>query len=525
MTLSERIQESIQHINNQQTFIQELLINCLNWPIPDDIEEIGDISYEWSSEDLRAEGLAKRLVDGSVYQIRTEEAEQKWGIFLLEFKNEDVFIKNRGLTGSLRKVLRGVIKSRAGNPDLPYWDRSNLLFICTDRNYKHYRFAYFKEPEEKQKAAPLSLFGWNLGDSSLHTLCQYNLPALLWTDDPNQAKWHDAFSIEKVTKTFFDEIALLFTDLVGGTRGKGRNIYNGKNLLKLPDKQSDTVRKEFAVRLIGRLIFCWFLKKKTSKADIPLVPDEILSLKAMDKITGIGGYYHSVLEPLFFELLNTPAEERKKEYKKQPWSFIPFLNGGLFTPHEDDFYDLSDIGTSMHINTLKVPDEWIRELFEVFEKYNFTIDENTPVDVEMAIEPEMLGRIFENLLAEINPETGETARKATGSYYTPRPIVEYMVDESLKQYLGNKTGIAELKITELLSYRDQDGSRFTEKQKKSLVEALHSVKIIDPACGSGAFPMGILQKILLILQKLDPDSKIWLRRCLPISLIPCIEKN
>jgi hypothetical protein len=331
----------------------------------------------------------------------------------------------------------------------------------------------------------------------------------------------DRFSIEVVNKEFFTQIALLFTRLTGGTRKIGSKTYDEKGCLKLPDTKDETIKKEFAVRLIGRLIFCWFLKKKTSKADIPLVPADILSLDAITQSKKdpacVGGYYHGILEPLFFELLNTPVNERKKPYRTGSWKLIPFLNGGLFNPHLHDFYEL-DSGYSKHINTLEVPDPWLTELLDIFETYNFTIDENTPIDVELAIEPEMLGRIFENLLAEINPETGETARKATGSYYTPRPIVEYMVDESLKQYLITKTGIAEDKITSLLSYADEDGKAFTDKQKDALVEALHNVKIIDPACGSGAFPIGVLQKILLMLQKLDPDSSIWLEKML--STIP-----
>ncbi|MDP2755833.1 MAG: hypothetical protein Q8P40_15805 [Nitrospirota bacterium] len=151
----------------------------------------------------------------------------------------------------------------------------------------------------------------------------------------------------------------------------------------------------------------------------------------------------------------------------------------------------------------------------------------------------MLGRIFENLLAEINPQTGETARKSTGSYYTPRPIVEYMVDESLKQYLLTqisvskdvipvKTGIQkekgldsclrrnddngmETKLSTLLSYGDWEID-LTETEKDAIIDALDRVKIIDPACGSGAFPMGILHKMLLILQKIDPQSKKWLSK-------------
>ena len=317
------------------------------------------------------------------------------------------------------------------------------------------------------------------------------------------------FSIEVVNKDFYTQIAVLFTQMAGGKRTIGRkSIDAGRGLLNLPSTVDDILDKEFTVRLIGRLVFCWFLKKKRSDKNIPLLPEELLSAKAVSENKG---YYHGILEPLFFEVLNTPVDSREKKYQNTPWSQIPFLNGGLFTPHHHDFYEPGPLGISKHINTLKVPDQWIKELFEVFETYNFTIDENTSVDVELSIEPEMLGRIFENLLAEINPETGETARKATGSYYTPRPIVEYMVDESLKQYLLTKTKLDEIKIKSLLTYEDL-AVKLSESERESVLTALDAVKVIDPACGSGAFPMGILQKMLLILQKVDPESEWWLER-------------
>lgn len=335
----------------------------------------------------------------------------------------------------------------------------------------------------------------------------------------------EAFSIEAVNKDFYTQIALAFTELTGGWRKIGSKRIEKEGCLKLPGKQKETVYKEFAVRLIGRLIFCWFLKKKASKNNIPLIPENLLSTQAIETKEGIGGYYHSTLEPLFFEVLNTPAEKRQKTYEKDPWSTIPFLNGGLFTPHEDDdFYKLTFNGVSEYLNTLTIPDDWIKGLLEIFERYNFTIDENTSVDIELAVEPEMLGRIFENLLAEINPETGETARKSSGSYYTPRPIVEYMVDESLKQYLLTKTGIKEDKISSLLSYSDEE-TELTEDKRDSVIDALHQINIIDPACGSGAFPMGILQKILLILQKLDPDSQKWLDKILSNVKDPLVVKE
>lgn len=322
------------------------------------------------------------------------------------------------------------------------------------------------------------------------------------------------FSIEVVNRDFYRSIAKLFTELAGGQRDIGANhIDAGKGSLVLPGSKDEKKKKEFAVRLIGRLVFCWFLKKKHSDTGLSLVPEEVLSARAL-KANRL--YYHHILEPLFFETLNKPVEKRHKMYRNTLWDSIPFLNGGLFDPHSDDYYKFDEATglSAQYINTLKVPDDKLKELLDLFETYNFTIDENTPVDIELSIDPEMLGRIFENLLAEINPETGDTARKATGSYYTPREIVEYMVDESLKQYLLAKTdGENESIITSLLKYTDETPD-IDEDLIEDVLDALYKIKILDPACGSGAFPMGALQKILLILQKIDPDSKRWLSRIL-----------
>lgn len=325
------------------------------------------------------------------------------------------------------------------------------------------------------------------------------------------AELQKRFSLEVVNKEFYSQIALLFTQLAGGKRKIGRkSIDAGEGYLKLPPTNDDIQRKEFSVRLIGRLVFCWFLKKKCSDKGLSLLPEELLSSEA---VSINKDYYHNILEPLFFEILNTPIVQRKKKYQRMPWDQIPFLNGGLFNPHIHDFYQMNSKGEPQIAYNLVVPEKWLKELFDIFETYNFTINENTSVDIELSIEPEMLGRIFENLLAEINPETGETARKATGSYYTPRAIVEYMVDESLKQYLLTKTKLEEDKIRNLLKYEDVE-IELSTAEKESVLNALNSIKIIDPACGSGAFPMGILQKMLLMLQKIDPESKWWLDKML-----------
>jgi hypothetical protein len=126
----------------------------------------------------------------------------------------------------------------------------------------------------------------------------------------------------------------------------------------------------------------------------------------------------------------------------------------------------------------------------------------------------LLIRIFKNLLAEINPETGESARKSTGSYYTPRVIVDYMIDESLLLYLKNQTQIDEEKLRTVISYdlHDDEENPLTEDENEHIITALEKVKILDPACGSGAFPIGALQKIVFILQQADPEGQLWFKK-------------
>jgi len=320
------------------------------------------------------------------------------------------------------------------------------------------------------------------------------------------------FSLEVVNKEFYQEISECFTKLVGGTLGTGRSKKRYEPQLELPsNNKHDHIGLEFAVRLIGRIIFCWFLREKKNDDDVSLMPKDLLSLEAA---TTTADYYHKVLEPIFFEVLNQPIRLRKDPYYDKPYSLIPYLNGGLFSPHDDDFYKRrnGDPESQFH-DKLVVPDKWFDELFKTLETYNFTIDENTSFDEELSIDPEMLGRIFENLLAEINPDTGESARKSTGSYYTPRAIVDYMVDESLLMYLKQKTNIDEQKLRAAISYDLTDDTQYplNKAEKEKMINAIGGIKILDPACGSGAFPIGVLQKIVFTLQQIDPNGQLWLK--------------
>src|SRR6266536_218692 len=320
------------------------------------------------------------------------------------------------------------------------------------------------------------------------------------------------FSIEIVNKEFYKEISELFTQLVGGSVSKGKIREEYEPLLKLPSIQDKSQTSlEFAVRLIGRVIFCWFLREKKSDQGKSLMPNDLLSLEAAKNNPD---YYHKILEPIFFEVLNKPVRSRQVDFAKEPFSLIPYLNGGLFSPHDDDFFSYNEDKQVANHDMVVIPDKWVRKFFEVLETYNFTIDENTSFDEELSIDPEMLGRIFENLLAEINPETGESARKNTGSYYTPRVIVDYMVDESLLLYLKQHTQISEEKLRAVISYdlHDDEENPLIEDERERIISALERVKILDPACGSGAFPIGALQKIVFILQQADPIGQLWFKK-------------
>lgn len=336
------------------------------------------------------------------------------------------------------------------------------------------------------------------------------------------------FSLEVVNKEFYKEISQAFIQLVGGHILNGKSKKTVEAQLKLPFvKDQSQTSQEFAVRLIGRIIFCWFLREKRSASGHSLMPKELLS---SDASSTIEDYYHKILEPIFFEVLNKPIKTRKETFINDLFSAIPYLNGGLFSPHEDDFFNYNEGKQAINHNIVVVPDSWLKSLFEVLETYNFTIDENTSFDEELSIDPEMLGRIFENLLAEINPETGESARKSTGSYYTPRVIVDYMVDESLHLYLHEKTNISENKLRSLISYdlEDDNINPLKDEEKDSIAQALGAIKILDPACGSGAFPIGALQKIVFILQQIDQNGQLWFKKQIqntPIELRKVIERE
>ncbi len=212
----------------------------------------------------------------------------------------------------------------------------------------------------------------------------------------------------------------------------------------------------------------------------------------------------------------------------------PFINGGLFdcldsfeAPRDggyriDCFSDNVIRPGSDDFKILSISDRLFfdeKGLITLFENFKFTVEENTPTEQEVALDPELLGKVFENLLAAYNPETRETARKQTGSYYTPRAVVDYMVDEALVASLAQNCSPADgdtefwkERLSYLMDYEDafDDAHElFEDVEKEGLVRAIAQIKLIDPAVGSGAFPMGALHKLTLALRRLDPENRRW----------------
>ena len=349
--------------------------------------------------------------------------------------------------------------------------------------------------------------------------------------------WLNALDIEELNQRFYQDLYKWFERAVNEARfptGEARTLHP----------------EEHVIRLITRLLFVWFIKEKRLITDALFIEEQIKPL-LMDYDQDAGdSYYRTVLQNLFFATLNTEIDKRgfsqvknathrdfsRYRYKKEmrdPDALLalfrqtPFINGGLFDcldSEEATRYGgwRIDCFSDVHCHKLSLLNRLFFDddgLIPLFNRYKFTVEENTPVEQEVALDPELLGKVFENLLAAYNPETRDTARKQTGSYYTPRAVVDYMVDEALVAALAQAcvpsdgdTGLWQDRLRYLLDYADafNDANElFEEDETEGIVRAIAEIRVLDPAVGSGAFPMGMLHKLTLALRRLDPDNSRW----------------
>lgn len=388
--------------------------------------------------------------------------------------------------------------------------------------------------------------------------------------DQLHAAWEDIFNVELLNQRFYEELSNWY--------------FWARHQVRFPDDlepDAHTRNATSVIRLLTRLIFCWFLKEKN------LIPEHIFQQDALAKVLknlaeDESSYYRAILQNLFFATLNQPMnagdtthrqfategsfQDNRNQYGvknlyryadlfQNPeqalalFADIPFLNGGLFAclDVEDDagkvqyadgfsrnpkkqpqvpnrlfFADSHtvDLSGKEDFGDSKKKKAKVRGLLHILNSYKFTVAENTPVEQEIALDPELLGNVFENLLASYNPETGESARRQTGSFYTPRPIVDYMVNEALKAYLADALCqrlpdtdriYAQTQLDILFAYTEQNHS-LSDAESDALIAAIDACNILDPACGSGAYPMGILHKLVFVLGKLDPNNQKWCQR-------------
>lgn len=412
-------------------------------------------------------------------------------------------------------------------------------------------------------------------DFSLPSLSEFRKKEIKTFIDLDNA-WRESLSVELLRKRAYRMLADWY-------------FWAREHTVFPPDALPDADGKPslHLIRLLTRVIFCWFVKEKTLPDGRPLIPyhlfdapriREILKDASPDAAT----YYTGVLQNLFFATLNTEMDPkdgepnrrfarkvtsdhmvhtlwRHREQLRDPDDFadnlryVPFLNGGLFeclddrvekspgstetrevrvdgfstnldkAPRLPNFLffggertvDLSEAtGNSQRAAVKVIP------LLDILNSFVWTITENTPIEEEVALDPDLLGNVFENLLAAYNPETGTIARNATGSFYTPDYTVDWMIDQALEplllKALPSQSKKNAARIRRLLDW-DEPGHDFNDSEATLLVDALSRLRALDPACGSGAFPMGLLKKMVRVLAKLDPGNRLWKARQIALA--------
>lgn len=386
------------------------------------------------------------------------------------------------------------------------------------------------------------------------------------------------FSVEVLTKAFYQELSDWYAWAVDEVRFPNKlndptddDKFNAESTIRLVTrlifvwflKQKHLIPEEFFDET--------YIRENLLEHFNPNTKVDLFSKSNESK------YYKAILQNLFFAMLNSPitpegsTELSERHFRngrsdydnnklmryesmfKNPQLFVelanrtvPFLNGGLFDCLDDKDNGVYIDGFSDRETVKKaliVPDYlffgeevgknldlsgWYGDnkkkkvcasgIIDILKRYNFTVEENTPFDQEVSLDPELLGKVFENLLASYNPETQTTARKQTGSFYTPREIVQYMVDESLVAHLKRTVGDElEEQYRQLMRYTDEEVP-LTDAQRKQIMQSLYHCKILDPACGSGAFPMGMLQQMVHILNRIDPDNEMWKEMMLNVAI-------
>lgn len=384
-----------------------------------------------------------------------------------------------------------VVRRRVGLRNLvstftnPRWGEFDAALVVFDSG-DHWRLSFVCDIKGETTAA--KRYTYVFGSSEL--LYKTPIARFLYLQEKGISFEHikATFSVEALSDEFFNRYREQYADFVAYVTGK-RYVKSGNkweeqtvgcaNPVLMTAFGYDEKRvRDYVKKMMGRLTFLHFLQRKGW-----LCGDLNYMQHLFERSCDQSNYLEAVLEPLFFGILNTKPAEREALFKEKHWDLkllaewkeIPYLNGGLFECDEEDSAEC------------RFPATYFHNLFQFFSEYNFTIDENDPSDAEIGVDPEMLGKIFENLLED---------NKDKGAFYTPKEIVRYMCRESLIAYLETNTSIAVDKLRRFVLSPEEGVTDIPDNKKAKLLAALTEVKICDPAIGSGAFPMGLLNELL-----------------------------
>lgn len=383
----------------------------------------------------------------------------------------------RGSVANKRVGLRNLVRSFIN----PMWGEFDAALVTFDSD-DHWRLSFISDI--KGERTDPKRYTFVFGERELPYRTPITRFELIKKNGVSYKTFVEAFSVEALSEEFFNEYREIYADFVQyvtGTRydKKGKEEKKGEpnEMFSRAFGNDAKCVRDYIKKLIGRITFLHFLQRKGwLNGDLNFMKNLFKRSSQKDN------YLDKVLEPLFHGILNTKPEERESVFRAAGWDMdllsewenIPYLNGGLF---ERDNTDKAEA---------VFPESYFAKLFSFFSKYNFTIDENDPNDAEVGVDPEMLGKIFENLLED---------NKDKGAFYTPKEIVQYMCEEALIAYLTKNTDIDKEKIHNFIVLPEEENV-FSPSQVAKLLKLLKEVKICDPAIGSGAFPMGLLNLLI-----------------------------
>lgn len=396
----------------------------------------------------------------------------------------------KGSVANKRVGLRNLVKSFI-NPTWGEFDAALVVFDSGD----HWRLSFICDIKGESTSPKRYTYVFGSDDLLYRTpIERFNF---LKKKGISFENLKTAFSVEALSDEFFDKYREQYADFIQYITGKRFVKVGSKWEEKVLDKPNAALMqafghnekkiRDYVKKMMGRITFLHFLQRKGW-----MCGDLNYMQNMFESSLYKNDYLDSVLEPLFFGILNTKPAEREALFADYgwdksllaEWKDIPYLNGGLFERDAEDEPES------------RFPAEYFKRLFQFFSEYNFTIDENDPNDAEVGVDPEMLGKIFENLLED---------NKDKGAFYTPKEIVRYMCQESLIAYLETNTSVAKDKIRQFVLSPEEGVADIPENKKPKLLTALEEVKICDPAIGSGAFPMGLLNELLLCREVLSGE--------------------